>query len=346
MLFLLLFSLLEYEYQNLYGSKWMLIFYHDSSGGVLFQNTSHALSSSSAQQFSFLGSIKEDMKIGGKYEFLLEYPGYSGYSRWRQTKNPVLEAEVSGQIADGYEAVSITWTNMYWGGLVRSYQSTNTLLDGSAGKTSYWYYSIGALKTHDFRHVCFANDCFPGFVEGKPFQKVKLWMKVLQELNTPYPTPHKSFGCQSPHQTLFPEPTPHQSLFPELTPHQSFFPAHTPFHTQNPQRTNQRSFPVDFNERTPSISDDQSNNIFDDNKSNSVFMYSTVGMFMIIVAMISYNLGSKNNMNEISPSSSEIEKKQKREKNRKKDKDNDNESKRYKKKNHLDDDNVSSPYYI
>jgi len=79
--------------------------------------------------------------------------------------------------------------------------------------------------------------------------------------------------------------------------HQSLFPEHAPIHTQNPERTNLRSFPEDFIGRKHSISNDQSNNNLNENKSNSVFMYSTVGMFLIIVVMISYNIGSQRNKN-------------------------------------------------
>ena len=186
MLYLFMFSCLGYEYQDLYGAKWMLVFYHDSSGGVYFQNASHALSCNSAQQYSLLGSINEDMKIDGKYEFLLEYPGYSGYNRWRQSKNPVLDTEVSGQISVGYEAISISWTDVGWGGLVRSYQSGNTLLDGSAGRIGNWYYSIGAQKNNDYLSLCNAKDCFPGCISGAKIQKVKLWIRVLS-----FPTSRK-----------------------------------------------------------------------------------------------------------------------------------------------------------
>jgi len=151
----------------------------------------------------------------------------------------------------------------------------------------------------------------------------------MTEINTPHLTPYRSFGEPDPHltlfpkqtqfQSLFPEPTPPQSLFPEPTPPQSLFPEHTPFHTHNQERTNQRSFPLDFNEISPSISNIQSNNNLNGNKSNSVFMYSTGVLFIIIVAIISYNLGDQkiHNTNNCSSSSSSLrkEKKPKREEN-------------------------------
>jgi len=92
-----------------------------------------------------------------------------------------------------------------------------------------------------------------------------------------------------------------------------------------------------------------------ENKSNSLFLYSTVCIFMIIVVMISYNIGSqrnhkKNDSSSLS-SSLETEKKHKREENRKKENgngnennsENENDSKRDHQKNHHHD-YLSSPF--
>jgi len=168
----------------------------------------------------------------------------------------------------------------------------------------------------------------------------------MSKINTPILTPYRSFGEPDPHQSLFPEQTPHQSLFSEHTPHQSLFPIHTPYHTQNHERTNHRSFPEDFIERTPALSNDQSNNNINENKSNSVFMYSTGVLLIMIVAIISYNLGGKkiHNKNYSSSSSLEMKKKHKREeKYDGNDTNKDNDSKRDHQKNHHHD-YVSSPY--
>jgi len=191
-------------------------------------------------------------------------------------------------------------------------------------------------------------------IEKTPYDSPQPTIEMTK-INTPHLTPYRSFGEpdppqslfpeHTPPQSLFPEHTPPQSLFPEHTPPQSLFPIHTPYYTQNPERTNQRSFPVDFFERTPSSSNDQSNNL-NENKSNSIFMYSTVGMSIIIIVMISYNIGSQmnKNKNESSSSSSlEMEKKHKREDDSKKEKYYPNDSKRDQKMNHHDD-YVSSPY--
>jgi len=135
----------------------------------------------------------------------------------------------------------------------------------------------------------------------------------MTKINTHDLTPYRSFEEHTPHQSLFPDPTPPQTLFPEYTPHQSLYPNPTPFQTHYPERTNHRSFPVDFVERTPLISIDQSNNNLNENTSNSVLMYSAVGLLMIIVVMISYIIGSQRNQKKLEISSSSLEMKHQRE---------------------------------
>jgi len=208
----------------------------------------------------------------------------------------------------------------------------------------------------------------------------------MTEINTPILTPYRSFGEPDPHQSLFPDQTPHQTLFPIHSPYQSLFPEQTPHQSLNPVQTHFQSIDpaqtpyqsinpmqtpyqsIDPNQ-TPyqSINPAQTpyqsiipiqtsfkpNDESRDNKSNSVFMYSTVGMFLIVVVMISYNIGSQRNKNQnkndnssssSSSSSLEIEKKHKREeKYDGNDTNKDNDSKRDHQKNHHHD-YVSSPY--
>jgi len=180
-------------------------------------------------------------------------------------------------------------------------QNSNSPLTGGTGiiNIQNFYYSVtqypySYLKTY----LCI------GEVEYIDSPQATLEMT---KINTPHLTPYRSYGDQTPHQSLFPahtppqtlfkELSPPQTLFPEPTPPQTLFPIHTPFHTQNPERTNQRSFPINFNERTP-VSNDQSNNNANENKSDSVFMYSTGVLLIMIVAIISYSIGSQRNQNQ------------------------------------------------
>jgi len=133
---------------------------------------------------------------------------------------------------------------------------------------------------------------------------------------------------------------------PQRTPDQSPTPKSTPEVT--PMNTPEET-PMNTAKETPYRSYDESS----DNKSNSVFVYSTVGMFLIIVVMISYNIGSQRNKNQnmndrssSSSSSSSLEMKKKHKREEKydgNDTNKDNDSKRDHQKNHHHD-YVSSPY--
>jgi len=121
---------------------------------------------------------------------------------------------------------------------------------------------------------------------------------IMTKINTPPLTPYRSYGEQSPHYTHFPVHTPHQSLFP----------IQTMYRTHYPERTNQRSFPLDFDEKTQKISHEESNMNVDESKSNTVFMYSSICLFVLIVVIISYNIGSEKNQKHDSTSSSSTKK--------------------------------------
>jgi len=145
---------------------------------------------------------------------------------------------------------------------------------------------------------------------------------VMTEIMTNHITPYRSYEYHSPYQTLFPVHTPYNTHHPVHTPHQSIFseqtlchslfPIHSPYQTYHPDRTNQRSYPLDYNERTHSTTSGQSNNSVDENKTVSLFVYSTIILIMIIVAIISFNLGNKMN-HKMSESSSSLDKIGKRE---------------------------------
>ena len=93
----------------------------------------------------------------------------------------------------------------------------------------------------------------------------------MTKINTPPLTPYRSYGEQSPHNTHFPVCTPHQSLFPIQT-----------LYRTHPERTNQRTFPLDFDEQTQKISQKESNKNVDESKSNAMFMHSSIGLFKLL----------------------------------------------------------------
>jgi len=127
-----------------YNATWMKVFYHYSGSGSRFSGYSEALNCDSTDKFSILGRLNQTFQNGGKYEFLIQYPQVSGYNRWRQSLLPYDDIEKTGNQAQGYEPVSISWNGQFWGGLVRSTQTSWTIIDGSAGHTNWWY-SVGTM---------------------------------------------------------------------------------------------------------------------------------------------------------------------------------------------------------
>ena len=171
-----LFFLIFYITKDLYNAKWLKIFYHNSTGGIYFSNISHALKSDLPQLYSILGEINDNFKINGYFEFLLEYPEYSGYNRWKQQINPKDNPEFPNQQAIGYQEVSCSWKGQYFGGLVRSSRFSWTLLDGSTGYDN-WYYAIGIYAPPSI--YCYPK--FPG-PEGSYVFEAYLWIRINNQI--------------------------------------------------------------------------------------------------------------------------------------------------------------------
>lgn len=128
-----------------YGATWLRIFHQNSkSGTVVFTSDSEVLNTDTQDKQSVLDKIDVFKGNDDKFEFLLEYPQLSGYNRWKQSEKPQDENIANGNTdatATGYEAISISWSDNYWGGLTLS-TSSSTYIDGSVG-SGYWCYAIG-----------------------------------------------------------------------------------------------------------------------------------------------------------------------------------------------------------
>jgi len=168
------------------GADWRLIFYHNSTKGNMFLSKEEALFFDSEYKYSMLTKLDNSYKIGGKFEFLLEYPGISGHNRWRQTLNPIDDLETGSKNAQGYENINISWSGMKWGGLLRSTNPT-TLIDGSYNLENYWY-AIGSLS--NYLSPSFPGPGIPGNADGTPVKVVCLWVRV--NTLTPRNQIHKS----------------------------------------------------------------------------------------------------------------------------------------------------------
>jgi len=175
----------RYQIKVEHGTHWLLAFYHNSTGGVFFENHNEAINCDGLQKYSILSEIDERFKFNNKFEFLLEYPGRAGSNRWVQTLNPLFDQERKGYKATGYANIWANWTVNSWGGLVKSLDSDCTLLDGAAGQTPFWWYSIGAICQ-------FYTPAFPG--PGVTVTQVRLWVRIPEKLLI---TPQRSFIFRS-----------------------------------------------------------------------------------------------------------------------------------------------------
>ena len=157
-----------------YGATWLKVFMHDSSSGQYFLSYSEALNSNGLYKFSIMGEIDGKYKNNGKFEFLLEYPQFNKYNRWKQTYNPKDNPEVEGMSAVGYEDVNITYRGRTWGGLVKS-SDFRTAFDGSAGDGN-WFYAVGSYaqwgNAREFPGPAVNDNTYYGV------KKVLLWVRI------------------------------------------------------------------------------------------------------------------------------------------------------------------------
>lgn len=167
-----------------YGGKtYVKVFSHDSIAGGYFTSKSEAQNCNTTGKFSILSSI-DKLKASGKYQFMLVYPDVNKRNIWKQTNNPLNENiadTTTGKKVAGYEAVNISMSSNYWGGLALS--TTNaTLLDGSVGHSN-WHYAIGATQKWPVEST---QNTFPG-ASGDVITKAELWLvcdeDTVAELN-------------------------------------------------------------------------------------------------------------------------------------------------------------------
>ena len=140
----------KYEFKTELGASWIKLFYHNvETQSDIFDKPSVAeYVLGKKNQYSILSEVR-NWSHPEKYEFLLQYPQYPGYNRWRQSCFPLDEEDnETKDVADGYENISCIWTDMYWGGLVKHgnnpIDNYCSLLKGSL--VTNWYYAIGTRK--------------------------------------------------------------------------------------------------------------------------------------------------------------------------------------------------------
>ena len=125
-----------------HSANWVRIFYHNSNAGaqVFSSDKSQFLKCHDEFKQSDLWALEQFRGKDGKFELMLQYQNSSGYNRWKQSSNFTKET------IKGYEAVSCSWTNNYWGGLEPD-TGNHTWVDGSVNHGN-WYYAIGSREAY------------------------------------------------------------------------------------------------------------------------------------------------------------------------------------------------------
>ena len=159
----------------------MLIFFHNATNGVRFNDFEEAKRCNKQDKYSALYKISPSHRINGKYEFLLDYE--SGFVHWRQSNNPLHETEHGTEAVEGYHLINFSVkNNAGFGGLSltnlsSSYKANgchSTLLNGIQ-KDANWWYSVGAIHSCETR---WNNSVIPGAHEEVKY--VKLWIRIRE----------------------------------------------------------------------------------------------------------------------------------------------------------------------
>ena len=150
----------NYHYRYFNRANWMLVFYHNITGRVYFDNESeaeHTLNSN--QKYSIFTELTPNLKFDNKYEFLIQWGNSDRlYNQWKQDNNPIDEYEVEGQhYVQGFEPIHLDYNStdsFAFGGLAKTLipstinesgkiMSYNmSLIKGTPGD-SFWYFALG-----------------------------------------------------------------------------------------------------------------------------------------------------------------------------------------------------------
>ena len=139
----------RYQFAKFQGASWIKLFHHKvyQTSDFFDKTTDIFQYINSPNKYSIIGEYQNISRYDStKYEFLLYYTDFPGFNRWSQTYSPSEDPDIKGnKEAIGYQKISISWTNNYWGGLVSSSHEC-TAFDGSVG-IDLVYYAIGYKKS-------------------------------------------------------------------------------------------------------------------------------------------------------------------------------------------------------
>ena len=158
------------------SKEWTLVFRQTNNNWKWTKNNGGNRNSvnNNAANYSQLQNLENFRGDDGKLIFKMTYPNNKTLTSpqiWKQTSNPwTVRNNRSGQV-DGYQAISIPYTGVAWGGL--RWNGGPCLLSGSTN--SWWWYALGSFKP-------FGNNLIPGANNVK-VNKTELYVK--NNKNTP-----------------------------------------------------------------------------------------------------------------------------------------------------------------
>lgn len=132
------------------GSKWVPLVLHCVDKGATLYTAAQAKQCATIGKISNLYLLEKTHDIfkngNGQYEFILEYPEWQGWNRWKQTSNPV----TSYDSISGYSGVFIKWSKGF-NGMAQSPDTTYCFLDcSSVGSGSgNWWYAICSYRDYN-----------------------------------------------------------------------------------------------------------------------------------------------------------------------------------------------------
>ena len=197
----------DFRFKYFKRAQWMLIFHHEITGRVYFDNDEEALNCHEEKKYSILSSIKDTMKFNDKFEFLLQYgSSQTKYNRWKQKLNPLEQTEEDVKEAEGFESIHLDYntTLRQFKGLAKTtipcYYEENPnyipcLINGYFDHAN-WFFAIGEYRSYDSNWV----ESIPG-VKGEP--SVDLWIRILPDYNQIYQSIFNKHNFFNLHINLF-----------------------------------------------------------------------------------------------------------------------------------------------
>jgi len=158
------------------SSEWTLVFRQTNNNWNWTKNNggNRNIDKNGHANYSQLQNLENFRGDDGKLTFKMTYPNNKTLTSpqiWKQTSNPwTVRNNRSGQV-DGYQAISIPYTGVAWGGL--RWNGGPCLLSGSTN--SWWWYALGSFKP-------FGNNLIPG-ANNTQVNKTELYVKNNE--NTP-----------------------------------------------------------------------------------------------------------------------------------------------------------------